>query len=134
MVDLWYDRYNGGFVVVTFKRPWQAKNNNEVVSSRDTSSDTTSDTTSDTSWIQAGYKFGTSQGSRRSTANGLSLYIRDDGSVWKEESHVILGELRLSCHLRWLFGAQIPRFSQSSEAAVQADAQGPCFESEEVTD
>ena len=56
MIDLWYDRYNGGFVVVTFKRPKQAKNNNELASSRKTSwrqtgdkLDTSSDTTSDTS-------------------------------------------------------------------------------------
>ena len=58
MIDLWYDRYNGGFVVVTFKRPGQAKNNNEVVSSRDTSSETTSET----SWRQAGDKPETSSG------------------------------------------------------------------------
>ena len=38
---------DGGFVVVTFKRPGQAKNNNELVSSRDTTSDTTSDTSSE---------------------------------------------------------------------------------------
>ena len=71
MIDLRYDRYNGGFVVVTFKRPWQAKNNNEVVSSRDTSSDTTSDTTSETSWRQAGDKLETSSGQVKDLIDAL---------------------------------------------------------------
>ena len=38
MIDLWYDRYNGGFVIVTFKRTKQAGSNNEFVSFEDTSS------------------------------------------------------------------------------------------------
>ena len=48
MVDLCYDRYNGGLVVVTFKRPWQIGDNNELVSSKETGSDT--------SWRQVGDK------------------------------------------------------------------------------
>ena len=46
MIDLWYDRYYGGFVVVTFKRTKQAGSNYEFVSFKDTS------------WRQVGDKFG----------------------------------------------------------------------------
>ena len=63
MIDLWYDRYNGGFVIVTFKRPEQAKINDELVSSRDT--------TSDTSWIQVGYKLETSSGQVKDLIDAL---------------------------------------------------------------
>ena len=52
-----------GFVTVTFRRPKQAEINKEHVSSKETS------------WRQAGDKFGTSQGSHRCIANGLSLFI-----------------------------------------------------------
>ena len=65
MIDLWYDRYNGGFVVVTFKRPEQAKINDELVSSRDT--------TSDTSWIQAGDKLETSSGQVKDLIDALPM-------------------------------------------------------------
>ena len=63
MIDLWYDRYNGGFVIVTFKRPWQIGDNNEIVSSKETGSDT--------SWIQVGYKLDTSSGQVKDLIDAL---------------------------------------------------------------
>ena len=63
MVNLWYDRYNCGFVIVTFKRPWQIGDNNELVSSKETGSDT--------SWIQAGYKPETSLGQVKDLIDAL---------------------------------------------------------------
>ena len=63
MVNLWYDRYNGGFVVVTFKRTKQAGSNNELVSFKDTSSET--------SWRQAGDKLETSSGQVKDLIDAL---------------------------------------------------------------